>query len=68
MKWITIDKAKPKFDQQYLVSDGYQAEIAYLESSTSTSTGVKHKFNGSAVPYPSHIAAVTAPEKEVDNG
>lgn len=68
MKWIEIKKAKPKFDQDYLVTDGKSIAVARLESTMQTSAGLKHKFDNVGSGDVSHIALITLPnEKEVPN-
>jgi hypothetical protein len=73
MKWIEIKKAKPKFSQLYLLATDPTPVLVTLAASTTTPEGVMHQFKdasgsvyGSADSYAgTHIAAVNAPEKEV---
>jgi hypothetical protein len=73
MKWIEIKKAKPKFNQLYLLATDPVPVLVTLAASTTTPEGVMHQFKdasgsvyGSADSYAgTHIAAVNAPEKEV---
>ncbi len=74
MKWIEIEKAKPKFGEQYLVTMGKDCAVAQLSESKTTESGVVHTFvikeYDHDVPItPTHIALITLPgKKEVDNG
>lgn len=65
MKWIEIAKAKVKFDQDYLITDGSAASIARLESTTQTAKGLQHKFDNQGTADVAHVAIITLPsEKE----
>lgn len=75
MKWIEIAKAKPKFDQDYLIvpkwDKGPAVLLARLEKSEVTLQGIVHTFDTveSGVQSATHIALITLPnEKEVSNG
>lgn len=62
MKWTPISKAKLKFDQDYLITDGSAVGFTSLESTTKTSVGLKHKFKGDDLFLEiSHVAVVTLP-------
>lgn len=70
MKWITIDKAKPKFGQDYLCLSGGRVFIGTLGVTKQTASGVVHEFDSEEhnPKTVTHIAAITLPEKEVTNG
>lgn len=72
MKWISIEKAKPRFKQDYLIVDENTgaAVVAHLLETKQTESGLRHTFtDGNDAEFrATHIAAITLPEKEVTNG
>lgn len=67
MKWITIDKARPKFDVQYLVASSTGIELATLKGTNKTKDGLQHIFATtdpeSTLANVTHLAVVDNPNK-----
>lgn len=74
MKWIEIEKAKPKFKQDYLIIEKITgaAVVAHLSQTMQTANGLKHAFtwDDQNTYEATHIALITLPsaeKKEVPN-
>ena len=65
MKWIPIAKAKPKFNQDYLVATATSAYFTQLESIEVAQDGKSYNFGLPDEEDVTHIAAVSNPNGPV---
>lgn len=65
MKWIPIEKAKPKFNQDYLVATATSVQLKQLESIEVTQDGKSYNFWVPDDQHVTHIAAVSNPNGPV---
>ena len=61
MKWIPIEKAKVKFNQDYLVATATSVQLKQLESIEVTQDGKSYNFGLPDEEDVTHIAAVSNP-------
>jgi len=68
MKWLEIQKAKPKFNQQYLIANTAGIYLGALEKTEQTMAGLSHTFKAGELELTqvSHIAQVENPNEKGD--